>query len=60
MNSRTPSSLFLPPLLKERDYVIEYKYFTLLLLKEKELEDEVKRMAEEGSIVIVLITLKRC
>jgi len=40
--------------------VIEYKCFTLLLLKEKELEDEVKRMAEEESIVIGLISLKRC
>jgi len=29
------------PLLVERGYAIEYKYITLLLLKEKELEDEV-------------------
>jgi hypothetical protein len=32
------------PLLQERGYISDYKESTLLLLKEKELEDEVKKL----------------
>lgn len=44
----------------EQPHFILFVFTSPLLLQEKELEDEVKRMAEEGSIVIVLIALKRC
>jgi len=30
------------PLLKERGYITDYVFITLLLFKEKEMEDEVK------------------